>query len=761
MLIKLEKGLHSNVIEVGGKGFSLLKLFSAGYLVPDGGIVPSNYFINALKENNIFNKIVDICSETNASNIQEKSIILQKIILQCNISIDISEFVQDLEEFVVVRSSAISEDSNDNSFAGIHDSFLNIEKKDIIQNIKKVWASLFCDRALHYRLRKGLPLFDGMAVVVQNMVNAKCAGVVYTMHPIEPELILIEVVSGLGNNLMNGVITPNAYLFSRQTLALVSSQVFHDALLDMKMLKRLVIKSMEIEKLCGYPQEIEWAFGDDLYFLQTRKAIISTIDSRILEIEKVNRWTIFIKRKSPPLWHSLTDKGLTRESLIKYTGMDIFISIRREEIDNWLNIEESQNVRNMLTRVVKKDVNFLNNVYAKCMEICIDYINFCIDNSTHNYEKLSLEVITDIFKKYIDKNIPTAAFRPFIFILDSIVITLIEEEISRIRNSGVEIDFQYEYITPIIELPFVEMEKSMLSIGAIMERDGLIFSNEIIEKLITEHLKKYSWIGTHRFFGEPITKDNVIENIERKLGSCEQQIKDNFRENEKRKIKLDEIKVVNSIINNLLQIAQKYAYLRTYRMDVVIEGDFYLRPLLEEISKRLRITYDDLIYLRYSEILNLLSGCNFDFGTKVKLRKEYFVTYLVNGNEMLIFEGNDNRCNIDNDVEINTDVIKGVVAQKGKVRGKVKIIKSKEEIGKLENGNIIVSPMTTPEMVVGLFKCAGIVTDEGGIACHAAQISRELKIPCIIGTNNATKILKDGDVIEVIAEGLNGEVRFY
>lgn len=76
---------------------------------------------------------------------------------------------------------------------------------------------------------------------------------------------------------------------------------------------------------------------------------------------------------------------------------------------------------------------------------------------------------------------------------------------------------------------------------------------------------------------------------------------------------------------------------------------------------------------------------------------------------------------------------------------------SVKEIDKVKTGDILVAVMTRPDYIMGIKKAAAIVTDEGGITCHAAIISRELGIPCIIGTKIGTKILKDGDLIEVNA----------
>lgn len=96
--------------------------------------------------------------------------------------------------------------------------------------------------------------------------------------------------------------------------------------------------------------------------------------------------------------------------------------------------------------------------------------------------------------------------------------------------------------------------------------------------------------------------------------------------------------------------------------------------------------------------------------------------------------------------------LKGQVAQKGKVRGAVRIVKNKRQMENVAEGDILVSPMTTPDFLPAMKKAAAFVTDEGGIMCHAAIVAREMKKPCVIGTKIATQVLKDGDLVEVDAE---------
>jgi phosphohistidine swiveling domain-containing protein len=102
--------------------------------------------------------------------------------------------------------------------------------------------------------------------------------------------------------------------------------------------------------------------------------------------------------------------------------------------------------------------------------------------------------------------------------------------------------------------------------------------------------------------------------------------------------------------------------------------------------------------------------------------------------------------------------LKGSVAYRGNVEGIVKVVfVPDEQMDKVEKGNILVAPMTTPDYLPLMKKAAAFVTDEGGITCHAAIVARELKKPCIIGTKFATQVLKDGDRVAVDAD--NGQVR--
>jgi pyruvate,water dikinase len=107
--------------------------------------------------------------------------------------------------------------------------------------------------------------------------------------------------------------------------------------------------------------------------------------------------------------------------------------------------------------------------------------------------------------------------------------------------------------------------------------------------------------------------------------------------------------------------------------------------------------------------------------------------------------------------ELGTNfILSGLAASPGIVSGVVKIVHTMEDLSKIKNGDILVTKMTNPDMVVAMQRCSGIVTDEGGTTAHAAIVSREMGIPCVVGTDKATQILKDGMIITV--DGANGKV---
>lgn len=157
----------------------------------------------------------------------------------------------------------------------------------------------------------------------------------------------------------------------------------------------------------------------------------------------------------------------------------------------------------------------------------------------------------------------------------------------------------------------------------------------------------------------------------------------------------------------------------------------------EEISSKKEVSENVLESRRYS-LINPV-------GVMPIKHAEEVTSYLKNQN-IELYQRNE-----------KSSEVEGSVASQGFAKGKVALVLSIDEIGKVVEGNILVTTMTSPDFVVVMDKIAALVTDEGGISSHAAIVSREFGIPCIVGTGNATRVFKDGDIVEVDAH--NGIVK--
>ncbi len=170
---------------------------------------------------------------------------------------------------MAVRSSATAEDLEYASFAGQHDTFLNVGEKDLIRSIKKCWASFFNLRAIIYRKHNGiLNSNSGVAVLIQRMVDADFAGVIFTRDPIGKKNIYMEAVEGLGEKLVSGEVTPSSYMVDREGFDILEER---EPILSKSHVKELAKTALKIEAAYGKPQDIEFAIKDGkIFILQSR-----------------------------------------------------------------------------------------------------------------------------------------------------------------------------------------------------------------------------------------------------------------------------------------------------------------------------------------------------------------------------------------------------------------------------------------------------------------------------------------------------------
>jgi pyruvate,water dikinase len=173
-----------------------------------------------------------------------------------------------------VRSSAIGEDGRTASFAGIHETELELAAGEVAGAMRRCWASVWSERALQYRTSRQLPLDGSMAVVVQILVPADAAAVVFTRHPVtqRSDQLLVNAVRGLGESLVSGTATPDEIVIDKATLGVASlTRGDSDVVLTDGQLRGLAELSVQLEGHFGRPIDIEAALAHERwYILQAR-----------------------------------------------------------------------------------------------------------------------------------------------------------------------------------------------------------------------------------------------------------------------------------------------------------------------------------------------------------------------------------------------------------------------------------------------------------------------------------------------------------
>ncbi|OGE87796.1 MAG: hypothetical protein A3J07_03735 [Candidatus Doudnabacteria bacterium RIFCSPLOWO2_02_FULL_49_13] len=255
------------------------------------------------------------------------------------------------------------------------------------------------------------------------------------------------------------------------------------------------------------------------------------------------------------------------------------------------------------------------------------------------------------------------------------------------------------------------------------------------KEMIRNHVKKYGWIKTAYNIIDNYTEKDVreeIKNISSKKLSGHPHVGNNY----------------------ILVGLQAGIYLRNRMKEISQQIWFSFEPLAQQLAADLNIKREDFFQMRDEEVVQSLRNNNILVAKRdVKNRHQGYAHGYLNNREILWTGPIVKKLysHVTKPDKINKNGLEGQVACRGLVQGEAKIILRQAEFNKLKPGDILVTNMTTPDYTVIMKKAGGIVTDEGGLSCHAAIVSRELNIPCIIGTKIATKSLKDGELVEVDA----------
>jgi len=435
----------------------------------------------------------------------------------------------------------------------------------------------------------------------------------------------------------------------------------------------------------------------------------------------------------------------------------------RKQIQEEIKSNHEKHISHILSAIKRESKKFveltasLNRIdfKEKTSKELNEFFNEYIDSFTKVYTLLMMPleieaVLTELIEKELEKKIDSEKdFSKFKRCFNAIAIASDKTETIKEKEDLLKlaINIKKKELDGLFKGEAKDIKKSLLE------------HKELLKK-IDEHKDKYAWTGIRFLSGNPLEIDDFIIKLREILKKKPEEELRKLEDLRKKEVNEFENAIrelnPNKEFSQLIEFIKETVFLRTNRLESINKGNYYARPLLEEIAKQMNFTYDNVTYLFPNEINAFLEKNKSPDIDGIKERQEgYALIEEEEGTKLYVGRELEKiKKEIEKEFE-EVEEIKGHTASQGKAKGIVKIVHDPSELGKVEKGDILVTVMTTPDFVVAMEKASAVVTDIGGVTSHAAIMSRELGIPCIIGTEKATKVLKDGDLVEVNAnEGI-------
>lgn len=387
--------------------------------------------------------------------------------------------------------------------------------------------------------------------------------------------------------------------------------------------------------------------------------------------------------------------------------------------------------------------------------------------------------LAKLLKEFIDRQSDGYAYGTAMPTLDFLSFSFVEGNLNRFLKEKVppeKFGEYYEIFTDPAHNSFAQdQEEDLLRLmSEYYDRKGWreMASQESWEKTkeafpdfaasLESHSRKYAWVyyvymgpayQERDFYG--FIKDHLAKGVNpsSKLAELEEKKKEIAK---RREDCLTELRP-EGLDEFVLKTAGKMVWAKPRRKDLQSKSYYHVEKLLREIARRLFISLDQVRSLPTGLISKALAGEEVELSIANEIKR--FHVCLPDDGRVVDLFGQPAREFYEKELKKMVTAeqgsrkeLQGTSACPGQAKGKVKVINIPAEMAKMESGDILVSTATTPSIVPAMKKAAAILTDEGGLTCHASIVSRELDIPCVVGLKVATSILKDGDLVEVDAK---------
>jgi len=606
-----------------------------------------------------------------------------------------------------VRSSAAAEDSASASFAGIHESYLNVNAEELVEKIKLVWASLWSDRSLLYREEKKLDSqHSTMPVLIQAMEPKKLSGLAFSADPStgRQNIIVLEIISGSLDLLVDNIEEPERIKLEKDSGKILSADGQNTtALLATNALEDLRLKVLSLEKLFGQPVDIEWTgIEEDFTVLQVRPITGLTNDT-----------------DDERSWYLTLTPG--KESLLALTD-----KVENELIPGLIEEVESfqaegpfpENNRLFLEQLEERGISY--NRWKKTY--WDDFIPFAHGIRT--------------FGTYYNDLVKPEDPYEFIVLLKSDDLLAhqrnrqlekLGQMISNNSNLKEKIEIFLADENNISTEQFWEIIKTETNTGD-------KFAANFV-KLLNEEMNIYydnvSLADDPRTLLKTILAlaDTTIENTEHSESIAKKQELENIYLEKAGPQKRD------SALN----------WLRIGRLSWKLRDDDNI--LLSKLENHL--------YLYLKEALNRLQKAGLVKETPDQINLDDWPAVLESMQKQKTYNPpvTKEKVHKEKNVSLKPRQLVGQPSSSGMVTGKARVIRSVDDFKEVVKGEILVFDAVQPQMTFIISLAAGIVERRGGMLVHSSIIARELQIPAVNGVSQATELIETGDLLT-----LNGDL---
>ena len=711
-------------------------------------------------------------------------------------------------EIVSVRSSASNEDQSSASNAGQYETCLFVDRSHLMESVKKCLESLNSrrveDYARHFELKQGT-----MNIVVQEMIDSDKAGVLFTAGPNNGSAILIEAVSGQGENLVSGQVTAHRYEISRKYYRPCS-----DDLLNEDEIKRLYETGKKIRTAFDGEMDLEWAIHNgQLYLLQMRPITTEIIDIEEFDRDDDLRGHLFTKRNVGEMMPGAVTP-LTLSTSAKAIDYGMRYMLYKAGVYSSPYEEKPLRLISSISGHLFFDMNLLYNMYTKVGIANPQSMNLSIMGEYHDYPP-----ITAKFSNPIVRGINSVKFLRYVMSG--------RRAMKRFDTMLTKVHFtettSYQELYRSIDHNLTYLDESLIYHYASSSSSGSATSTlyMMLDKYFPDK-KKYQSFLSHLLTNIPniesadilsclqemaaLIKKREPKAVDFSAGELLEFIKNDAETNAKyqdflvrhghRCIKEaemrnkpwrdDELPLMNylqSIINSPMKLVQSEE-----KIDLRKEFAFIRNPLLKRASivfaKRARqavvdreytksqliqiidlfkqqyarlaelmaisnvLTDTDLIYfLTHTEIGKLIDGDTTLLAVAERRRKAYAIQENLSFDDIYIGKPTADVF----DVGQNDGVMKGVPVSNGECEGIVRVVYSIDDANKLQKGEIMVARFTDIGWTPYYSIVNGMITEIGSSLSHGAVVAREYGLPAIVNMKGATKLLKNGDRIRMDA----------